>query len=189
MVAIRNILNAYAKADSAKKVDIIIRHYPNFLGIVDGYTEGLRYMIENEKTFNRKHNYGDLGVRVQTSGKHSDITADSAINNVITREAIIDCDFSGDILEGVDRGEEFKREAFLLRKMRNDYELFNRQMGILNKEEAEVFGQFIRKEKCIADIAEDKGIVYESVQQRIYRAKRKIKIQMLGFLEGTMGCM
>ena len=148
MVAIRNILNTYAKADSAKKVDIIIRNYPNFLGIVDGYTEGLRYMIENEKAFNRKKNSGDLGVRVQTSGNHSDITANSAISNVITRDAIIACDFSGDVLEGVDRGEEFQRDAFLLKTMRNDYELFNRQLGILDKEEAEVFVQFIRKGDC-----------------------------------------
>lgn len=187
MAAIRNILNTYAKADSAKKVDIIIRNYPNFLGIVDGYTEGLRYMIENEKAFNRKRNHGDLGVRVQKSGKHSDITADTAINNVITREAIIACDFSGDVLEGVDRGEEFQKEALLLRSMRMDYELFNHQLGILNKEEAELFGQFIRKEKCIADIAEEQGLVYESVQQKIHKVKRKIRVQMVGFLEGTMG--
>lgn len=62
MAAIRNILNVYEKADSAKKVDIIIRYYPNFLGIVDSYTEGLRYMIENEKAYNRSKNRGDLGV-------------------------------------------------------------------------------------------------------------------------------
>ena len=56
MAAIRNILNVYEKADSAKKVVIIIRYYPNFLGIVDSYTEGLRYMIENEKAYNRSKN-------------------------------------------------------------------------------------------------------------------------------------
>lgn len=95
---IRNILNVYEKADSTKKVDIIIRYYLNFLGIVDSYTEGLRYMIENEKSYNRSKNRGDLGVRVQTSGKHSDITADTAISNVITKDAIIACDFSGDVL-------------------------------------------------------------------------------------------
>ena len=99
MAAIRNILNVYEKADSAKKVDIIIRYYPNFLGIVNSYTEGLFYMIENEKACNRSKNRGDLGVRVQTSGKHSDITADTAISNVITRDAIIACDFSGDVLD------------------------------------------------------------------------------------------
>lgn len=40
----------------------------------------------NEKAYNRKQSRGDLRVRVQTLGMHSDITADTAINNVITKE-------------------------------------------------------------------------------------------------------
>ena len=72
-----NIIKVYAQADSAKKVDIIIRYYPNFMGIVESYTDGLRYMIENEKAFNRQANRGELGVRVQAKGNHSDITGNT----------------------------------------------------------------------------------------------------------------
>ena len=50
-----------------------------------------------------------------------------------------------------------------------------------------MFGQFLRQEKCIADIAEDKGLVYESVQQKLHRVKRKLKVQMVGFLDGNVG--
>ena len=92
MVAKASIIKNYAKADAAGKVDIICKNYSNFIGIVDGYTEGLCYMIENEKAYNRKQSRGDLGVRVQTSGVHSDITADAAISNVITKDAIIAID-------------------------------------------------------------------------------------------------
>ena len=67
-----NIIKVYAQADSAKKVDIIIRYYPNFMGIVESYTDGLRYMIENEKAFNRQANRGELGVRVQAKGNHEE---------------------------------------------------------------------------------------------------------------------
>ena len=105
-----SIIEIYARADAAERVDIICKNYSNFIGNADGYTEGLRYMIESEKAYNRKKNHGDLGVRVQTSGVHSDITADTAISNVITREAIIACDFSGDVLEGVDHGEKYQRD-------------------------------------------------------------------------------
>ena len=101
MVAKASMIEIYARADAAGRVDIICKNYSNFIGIVDGYTEGLCYIIENEKAYNRKQSRGDLGVRVQTSGMHSDITADTAINNVITKEAKIACDFSGDLLEGV----------------------------------------------------------------------------------------
>lgn len=53
---------------------------------------------------------------MQSSGAHSDITADTAISNVITREDIIACDFSGDVLDGVDRVEEFRSDAYILKK-------------------------------------------------------------------------
>ena len=52
-----------------------------------------------------------------------------------------------------------------------------------------MFQQFIRGEKDLQAIAEDKGMVYESAQQRIHRAKRKIKVQMVGFLDGNIGGM
>lgn len=49
MVAKVSIIKNYEKANAAGKVDIICKNYSNFIGIVDGYTEGLRYMIESEK--------------------------------------------------------------------------------------------------------------------------------------------
>lgn len=73
-MAEKNLIKIYVDASSAKRVDIIIKHYTDFLGIVDGYTEGLRYMIECEKESNSHRALGDLGVRVQTGGTTSDPT-------------------------------------------------------------------------------------------------------------------
>ena len=99
-----NFVKQYADADAAGRVDIICKNYPIFLGIVDSSTDGLIYVIENEKAFNRKSTNGDLGVRVQKS-RSTDTTADTAINNVMTRDALIACDFSGGVLDGTDRAE------------------------------------------------------------------------------------
>ena len=185
-MAEKNLIKIYVDASSAKRVDIIIKHYTDFLGIVDGYTEGLRYMIECEKESNSHRALGDLGVRVQSGGSTSDPTAKKAIRNVMTREALINCDFSGDVMEGVDRAEEFIRDAYLLRDMRKDYELFNRQLSILGTEK-ETFEKYLRREKTLIDIAEEQGITYESAQQKIHRIRRKVKKQVVGFMDGKMG--
>ena len=185
-MAEKNLIKIYVNASSAKRVDIIIKHYTDFMGIVEGYTEGLRYMIDCEKDSNSRSDIGDLGVRVQTGGSTSDPTAKHAIRNVKTREALINCDFSGDVMEGVDRAEEFMREAYLLRDMRKDYELFRLQLSILGSEK-DVFEKYLRKEKTLLDIAEDKGITYESAQQKIHRIRRKVKKQVVGFMDGEMG--
>lgn len=185
-MAEKNLIKIYVDASSAKRVDIIIKHYTDFIGIVDGYTEGLRYMIECEKESNSHKEIGDLGVRVKTSGSTNDPTAKKAIRNVITREALINCDFSGDVMEGVDRAEEFIRDAYLLRDMRKDYELFNRQLSILGKEQ-DTFEKYLRREKTLIDIAEEQGITYESAQQKIHKIRLKVKNQVVGFMDGKMG--
>ena len=186
MKAKASIITKYDEADSSGKVDLIIRHYPNFLGIVDGFTEGLCYVIENEKSYNRKASYGELGVRVQSSGQHSDITAYTAVENAITIEAIITCDFSDGILDDVDRGPEFKKEAFILRDMRKHYALFNKQLGILSNEENRFFLGYLSREQNLGDLADEAGIQYESAGQKLRRIKKKIKIQMIGFLDGQI---
>ena len=123
---------------------------------------------------------------MQTGGTPSDPTAKKAIRNVMTREAIINCDFSGDVMDGVDRAEEFMRDAYLLRDMRKDYDLFNRQLSILGTEK-ETFEKYLRREKTLIDIAEEQGITYESAQQKIHRIRRKVKKQVVGFMDGKMG--
>ena len=185
-MADKNLIKIYVDANSAKRVDIIIKNYTSFIGIVDGYTDGLRYMIECEKESNSRQEIGDLGVRVQTSGSISDPTAKKAIRNIVTRDALINCNFTDDVLEGVDRAEEFVRNAYLLREMRKDYELFNLQLSILGKEK-ESFEKYLRREKTLVDIAEEEGITYESAQQKIHKIRRKVKNQVVGFMEGKGG--
>ena len=123
---------------------------------------------------------------MQTDGTTSDSTAKKAIRNVMTREALVNCDFFGDAMEGVNRAEEFIRDAYLLRDMRKDYELFNCQLSILGTER-ETFEKYLRREKTLIDIAEEQGITYESAQQEIHKIRLRVKKQVVGFMDGKMG--
>lgn len=182
----KNLIRVYTGATSEKRIDIIIKNYTKFIGIVDGYTDGLRYMIECEKESSHRQSAGDLGVRVQTGGMTSDSTARKAINNVITREALINCDFSGNALDGVDQAEVYIRDAYILSDMRKDYNLFNSQLGILGTEK-ETFTKYLLKEKTISDIAEDQGITYESARQQMQKIKVRMKKQVKRFMDGQPG--
>ena len=55
-----NLIQAYGNSSAEKRIDIIRKNYPNFLEIVDGYIEGLCYMIECErksKSHREKNNW------------------------------------------------------------------------------------------------------------------------------------
>ena len=96
-MAEKNMIKEYIGSSADKRVDIIMKNYTRFMGIVDGYIDGLRYMIEAEKDSNSRQNIGELGVRVQTGG--------------MTRDALINCDFSGDVLDGVDHPEAYMKDS------------------------------------------------------------------------------
>lgn len=108
----------------------------------------------------------------------SDPTAKHAIRNVMTRDALINCDFSGDVLDGVDHPEVYMKDAYILRDMRRDYKLFNSQLCILGKDQ-EYFVKYISKEITLVAIAQDLGISYETVQQNMTRNKNLLRVRLL----------
>ena len=59
----KNLIRVYTGATSEKRIDIIIKNYTKFIGIVDGYTDGLRYMIECEKESSHRQSVWDSGNR------------------------------------------------------------------------------------------------------------------------------
>ena len=183
-----DLIRIYVSADSEKRVDLIIRNYPNFLGMVDGYTEGLCYMIENEKESNSRHESGALGVRIQGGNGMSDPTARKAIRNLMLFDALVNCDFSGDIMEGVDCAETYMEDAYVLRDMRKDYALFNSQLSILGTQQ-DFFTKYLRKEISLTDVAEDQGITYEAARQKIYKIRQRLKRQVISFMDRKIGGM
>ena len=79
-----NIVEQYADADTSGRIDILIKYYPNFLRLVEGYEQSLSYIIKQEKEYKHRAARGDLGVRVQTS-EISDPTAREATDKYFRR--------------------------------------------------------------------------------------------------------
>lgn len=183
-MATANAISVYEKKSVAGKVDFICKNYANFIGIVDSYTEGIRYMIEDEKATAFSSSVEELGIRVQKSRSY-DGEQMKAINNVLTRKAIIECDFSGGILDGVENPERYIRDAKILRQMRKHYDLFNSQIKSLQPKEQDFFLSYLRRTNKLSDMADEAGIGYDSLIQKYNKTKKKITVLMAGFLEGT----
>lgn len=178
-----DIVKLYMNATSSKRVNIIMKHYTDFMGVVDGYMNGLFYRIESEKESCRRRNIGELGVRVQNGGMHSDPTANKGNENIDLMAALIRCDFSGGIMDGVEDADMYMRSACLLNDMRKDYEHFNHQLSCLGRDE-DIFRKYLCGQKTLADIADERSITYESAKQKIHRLRRKLKKQVIRFMDG-----
>lgn len=184
-MARRNIVDRYIRATVEKRVEVILDNYATFNRILDGYEKSLSIVIRNERDFNRKKQLGDSGIRVQTSNI-SDITAQTAIENVEIQEAIHDGDWRT-ATKGSDNIFEHRLEIETIGQMRDDYDIVTGQLSALLKEEYDFYLPYINREKNCFEIAEEQGLSPEAVRMRLYRYRLIVKESALPFMERVRG--
>lgn len=182
MAARANIVRKYASAEASARVSIICRYYGQIDGIIDGYIARMTYTIMEEKEYNFRSQKGDLGVRVQSGGMYSDPTGKEGVLLEELEKAIRNCDFSGDILEGIDNPEEVIRDARTLHRMKVEHSLYSRQLGYLDKRDRFLYEQYLNHEVTLEEIAEKYDIQYNSAMRRIDRIKKVVMEEMLDAL-------
>ena len=179
----QSIIGHYCKNSTDRRFDYIYMNYDNFTRQIEGYREGLAFLIASQKAYNRKNDYGDLGVRVQTSRGLSDLTADMAIENVIVKECIDKCEASDDLLMDVDDREEVALGLFELQLMKQELQVFDFQLQTFRKEDFKILSSYLNRNRSIREIAEELSIEPESVNKRLYRLKRKLKERIIPFMK------
>ncbi len=123
------IVGKYIDAGIEERIQIILENYPNFMEILDGYEESLKFLIINERRATRRKAMGDLGIKVMASGI-SDKTSSEAIDRVMLSEAFKSGNID-DELKDVECPEEFLKEALTIKDMRDDYYLLKSQIKTL----------------------------------------------------------
>ena len=177
-----NIVKQYEDADVTERIEILIRYYPNFTRLVEGYEQNLSFIIKEEKAFRHRKAKGELGVRVQTSGK-SDPTAREAIDNVMIMEAIRSGDLSGvlrDLDDEVTRLHE--AEVATLQNMKEDYSVLQSAFYYLDPDAADTFTKYLQCGRKTEKLAYDLDIKPEALKMQMCRVKKTIVEQTAGIL-------
>ena len=180
-MAKRNIVERYSRADVRKRVEIILDNYGMFNRILDGYEQSLSIVIRNERDFNRKRKLGDSGIRVQTFNI-SDITAQTAIDNVTIQQAIHEGDWFA-ATKSADNLGKHRLEIETILQMRDDYGIVTGQLSVLQKEEYDLYLPYINGEKGCFEIAADEGISPDAVKMRLHRYRTIVKESSIPFME------
>ena len=133
MEAKANIIRKYAEAEP--KVDIICKYYSQIDGIINARIAGMKYIIWEEKERNRRAEHGELGVRVQSGNGYSDPTGNEGCFRADLEKTIRNCDFSGDLLDGIEHPEKIIEEARVLKEMKEIQNLYDLQIACLLTED------------------------------------------------------
>ena len=174
-----NIVEQYADSDIGERIDILIKYYPNFIRLVEGFERSLGFIIKQEKEMKRRSEIGDLGVRVQTSHL-SDPTAREAIDNMMIEQAIREGDLSEVIAE---LDEEVRRthevEIRTIREMKEDYGILQDSFFYLDPPDADTFTKYLACGRRTEQLAYDLDLKPDSLRVKIARIK-KIVVEQTG---------
>ncbi len=176
------LVEAYGKGDPKQRFTLIYKNYEVFLKLIDSFETGLFNRILYEREYNRREkNGGDLGVRIQTSSL-SNPTAKKAMEELKIREAIRECDLSGDILEDTDEPEKHERDIRMIKMMRREYKVFNESLKSLSEKEYRITYKYIHKEQKLEKIAEEEELAYQSIKNLIAETRKMLAEKIIPFL-------
>ncbi len=180
-----NIIRKYADAEPESKVDMICRHYPQIDGIIDARIAGMKYIIWEEKEKNRRADHGELGIRIQSGNGYSDPTCNEGCFRADLESAIRSCDFSGDILDGIDHPEWIVDEARVLKEMKEIRNLYDLQVACLIGEDRCLYEKYLKQEMNLTDIASSCRIEYHSAVKKISKIRKYVNQEVVEILGAT----
>lgn len=178
---VRRLIDDYARTDAKGRVNIILTHFKNFMSILEGLEEGLKFLIINERRMAKQRNSCDPGVRIQKSGI-SDPTAEMAIESVMLSELIRKGDISKEI-GNIDNRDLYCREAETLRNMREDYHLVRSQIKTLPWNDYTVLKRYLMGNHDLDSLSCEIDCTYEAAKSRLRRAKKKVRNSTIFYLE------
>ncbi len=177
-----NIVEQYAGSDVGARIDILIKYYPNFIRLVEGFERSLSFIIKQEKEMQRRTAIGELGVRVQTS-HISDPTAREAIDNVMIEQAIKSGDLT-DVIDELDEAtkREHEIEIRTIRDMKEDYSIFQNSFLYLQPDEAEIYEKYLTRRGNADALSYELDIKWETLRSKISRYKKVVVEQTSNIL-------
>ena len=179
------LVEAYSRADPRQRFMLIYKNYEVFLQLVDCFEVGIFNRILCEKEYNRRKKNGDLGVRVQKSDK-SDPTARMAIEHVMIRDAIKECNFAGDLLKDTDDAEKHRRDILTICMMRREYEVFDNCLRSFPGKEFKTTYCYLSGEKTLLQIAEDEDRAYQTIKNLIAKTRRELETRTIPFFRDVI---
>ena len=172
------VISEYQEYSNKKRVDFILNNYYGIEEYIRCYEEILCDSIVSDRLVDRREENGDPGVAIQTSHR-SDPTAMLATDRTTVFEKMAENARTRHISDDL----ELNQDAVTLRTMKRDLGFVNHAIRMLPVHARSELGKVLSREKSLDDVADEKGIQYESAKMYVYRARLKVKKQALEFMD------
>ncbi len=172
------VISEYQDYSNKKRVDFILNNFYGIEEYIRCYEEILCDSIMVDRLVDRRDEKGNPGVMIQTS-YIGDPTAMAAVDRTSIFEKLSEDSSSRHISDDL----ELNDDALTLRTMKRDLGFVKHAIRMLPAHDSSELGKILSHEKTLYEVAEEKGIQYESAKMYVYRARLKVKKRALEFME------
>ena len=171
-------IGSYFRKPPAKRLEILYDNYTVFPRLIECFEKNLKLLIVSEKAIIRNRQRDELGVRVKQSMISSPTEA-AAIMDITIENAIETGDFSDSMFSDITVMNEIYDGYTEICVMKAEYEAFSSAFDSMDEEEKKILLPYISKKSSREDIADERGVTTDAVNQRIKRIKKNLKSKVI----------
>lgn len=146
------IMQKYMAADKKKRANLMIDNYSTFDELISIDEKGIIYRIKQAMARNSKYKAELTGLDI--------------------------FDSCYDDIDGI---EELRHDVYVLKMMRMDYDVMEKQVAALRPKERKLIERIYRNGDTLEEIAKEEGTNYNTISKRVKRARERLRDNMLDF--------
>ncbi len=180
------IIKKYNDARYSKRISILFYNMPRIPYAMSCCRDRLIKDIMEEVADNRRSNNGELGVRVQNQGNHSDPTywegtSRSDITTMIDTGVV-----SKSILKFVNDPGEMEHRILMLNEMHAEYDAIKEYMDNQYGKEIKLIEDYLSRMVELGDMADDINVAPSTVYKKVIRFKARLTDVVKSKLESNL---
>lgn len=167
-------IGEYINKNPRQRIAQLLDNYGDFRRYREHYKRNVVELMEAIREYNIRPSEEDLGVRVQTTGGTSNITASKAIERMALEECFENRKISKEMFEDPEELRLISTAVYEWDLMTREFKVLNTFVKQIKPKDRSIYLFYLKGEKGFEDIAKDLDIEYESARKRVYRIRKAL---------------
>ena len=169
----QNFVGGYYRLEPKKRLDVIVRNFDNFPGVMKEYENKMYEWIIGNRAKARQDAQGDLGVRIQ-SGANSVSPIENEVSERTLVEAIIKNGRLDESCRNIYERDDIIRGLNEIKLMRYEYGRVIDKLHTLRPWDRELFEKYITSPKRSVRLSQELKMTEPAVRNKMYRIKKEL---------------
>lgn len=169
----------YINKNPRERIYHLMDNYKDFGKYRESYKDNVVDLMVAMREYNIRPSDEDLGIRVQTSGGTSNITASKALERIALENCFEKMRVPKEMFPDPYELGLISTAVYEWDLMGKEYQILSGFIKLMKPDEKNLFLPYIKREKRVADIAAELCVEWESANKKVYRIRKALLKEVL----------